>query len=38
MGDETKPTARERTVTPETLASPAFVFEEQELLRIDHGA
>ena len=36
--DETKPTVRERTVTPEMLASPDFVFGEQELLRIDHDA
>ena len=36
--DEGKPTARERTVTPEALASPDFVFGEQELLRIDHDA
>ncbi len=36
--DETKPTVRERSVTPETLALPDFVFGEQELLRIDHAA
>ncbi len=36
--DEGKPTARERTVAPEALASPDFVFGEQELLRIDHDA
>jgi hypothetical protein len=34
--DEAKPTVRERTVTPEMLASPYFVFGERELLRIDH--
>ena len=33
--DETKPTAHERTITLETLASQAFFFREQELLRID---
>lgn len=36
--DEAKPTAHQRTVTPETLASPDFIFGEQELLRIDHDA
>jgi hypothetical protein len=36
--EEAKPTVRQRTVTPETLSSPDFVFGEQELLRIDHDA
>jgi hypothetical protein len=36
--DEAKPTVRERSVTPDSLASPDFVFGEQELLKIDHDA
>jgi hypothetical protein len=35
LEDETKPILRHRTVTPEALASPDFVFAERELLRID---
>ena len=35
--DEAKPIVRKRTVTPEMLASLEFIFEEQELLTIDHG-
>jgi hypothetical protein len=36
--DEAKPTLHERTITPETLASPDFVFGEQELLRVNYEA
>jgi hypothetical protein len=36
--DEAKPTVHQRTVTPETLASPQFIFGDLELLRIDHHA
>ena len=38
MDDEAKPTVHQRTVTPETLASPGFVFRERELLTIDHDS
>jgi len=36
--DEAKPTVHQRTITPETLASPEFVFGDRELLRIDYEA
>jgi len=36
--DEAKPTVHQRTVTPEMLASPDFIFREQELLRIELNA
>jgi hypothetical protein len=35
--DEAQPTVHQRTITPEVLASPDFVFQQQELLRINHG-
>lgn len=35
FGDESEPTADERVLTPEALASPEFFFREQELLRIE---
>ncbi|MEO8376103.1 MAG: hypothetical protein ABI579_00400 [Candidatus Sumerlaeota bacterium] len=34
FGDESKPTLRERSVTLQELASPEYVFEDRELLRI----
>lgn len=35
--DEAQPTVHQRTITPEVLASPDFVFQQQELLRINDG-
>lgn len=37
-GDEGKPQAFERRVTPEALVAEDFFFREGELLTIDHGA
>ena len=35
--DEARTTVHQHTITPETLAAPGFIFEKQELLKIDHG-
>ena len=36
--DEAEPTIQQRTVTPETLALPDFIFGKHELLKIDQDA